>query len=108
MGRLLGIVSFFPLSIYNLILPESPANGDTCLQLNIGIIATSALSLKPLVSKVLKLTDYTPASNSYHESQSHDTLAFYTIGESRFLAMPPRDQTQDASRDFGHSNKAKG
>lgn len=86
MGHVLGIVSFFAV-LTHFVVPFSPppplfslSNADASLQLNIGIIAACAPSLKPLVSRVLKLSDYYPTSASHYGSRTRGTVGLQTIG----------------------------
>ena len=66
------------------------------LQLNIGIIASCAPSLKPLVSKALKLSDYYPSPGSRYGSRG--TGGVRTIGGTN----PLRSKQEQQHRDGGY------
>lgn len=59
------------------------------IQLNIGIIAACAPSMKPLVSKALNLGEYGPSSD--YASNSHGSAGLRTIGGTGGESSKPRD-----------------
>ncbi|CAH0023279.1 unnamed protein product [Clonostachys rhizophaga] len=75
------------------------------LQLNIGIIAACAPSLKPLLKTVLNLKSLTPRygytnSQSYHNQRSKRRTAIYTIGGSAAQGYTKQTSKNDNLDDF--------
>ncbi|CAM1508822.1 Fc.00g025610.m01.CDS01 [Cosmosporella sp. VM-42] len=78
------------------------------LQLCVGIVAASSPSLKPIVSRALKLSDYSHSRGGFNSSRTGNTGGLRTIGGGGTGGSNIRSKHQDAFelRDLGDSEEA--